>query len=73
MWPCAQATGNSQYMEFYHKCWAYSWEHLADRELGGWYGVLDRPNQGYKIHHAYLKHRLQFGELRLSGQSDGVL
>ena len=32
-------------MEFYHKCWAYSWEHLADTELGGWYGVLDRHNQ----------------------------
>lgn len=32
-------------MDFYRKCWAYSWEHLADTEYGGWYGVLDRKNQ----------------------------
>jgi hypothetical protein len=32
-------------MAFYETCWAYCWEHLADTERGGWYGVLDRSNR----------------------------
>lgn len=40
-----KATGSAQYMDFYRTCWQYSWEHLADAEYGGWYGVLDRANE----------------------------
>lgn len=40
-----KATGSEHYMDFYRTCWQYSWDHLADSEYGGWYGVLDRQNQ----------------------------
>ena len=40
-----RATGEESYMDFYIKCWEYCRKHLADVELGGWYGVLDRQNQ----------------------------
>ena len=41
-----------RYSQFYDKCWAYCWAHLADTVHGGWFGVLG-PNNEPQPHPEY--------------------
>nr|WP_010133165.1 AGE family epimerase/isomerase [Microbulbifer agarilyticus] len=43
----AEATGETQYWQWYDKIWEYSWAHFVDHEFGAWYRLLDRHNRKY--------------------------
>ncbi len=43
----ALRTGEARYWDWYHRIWAYSWEHLVDHRYGAWYRILDRQNRKY--------------------------
>jgi mannose/cellobiose epimerase-like protein (N-acyl-D-glucosamine 2-epimerase family) len=41
-WRLYQRTQNPQYQEHYHQLWQWSWDHLIDRQHGGWYRIVGR-------------------------------
>lgn len=43
----AEATGESQYWDWYDRIWRYVWSHFVDHEYGAWYRILTRDNRQY--------------------------
>jgi mannose/cellobiose epimerase-like protein (N-acyl-D-glucosamine 2-epimerase family) len=43
----AVATGEARFWQDYDRLWAYSWNHLVDRERGGWYRLLTADGRKY--------------------------
>ena len=41
----AVRTGQERYWQDYDALWTYSWNHLVDRERGGWYRILSADGQ----------------------------
>ena len=39
--------GEERYWNWYHRLWAYAWEHFVDHRYGAWYRILDRHNRKY--------------------------
>ncbi|MBK8454392.1 MAG: AGE family epimerase/isomerase [Thiofilum sp.] len=42
-----QATQDPQYLAWYEKIWAYSWQHMIDHQYGAWFRILTQDNQKY--------------------------
>lgn len=42
-------TQEPKYLDWYHKLWQYSWDHLIDHKYGAWYRIVARD--GSKITH----------------------
>ncbi len=43
----AARSGESAYLDWYNRLWAYSWNHLVDHRHGAWYRILSRDNRRY--------------------------
>jgi len=43
----ADATGKTQYWDWYDRLWDYSWQYMIDHQYGGWYRILTADNRKY--------------------------
>ncbi|QGG79607.1 AGE family epimerase/isomerase [Litorivicinus lipolyticus] len=39
-----QASGESDYLDWYQKLWGYSWDHMIDHRHGAWFRIRNRDN-----------------------------
>lgn len=43
-WLLYQATGESQYQDWYQRIWEYSWAHMVDHQYGAWFRIRHPDN-----------------------------